>query len=190
MKVIVGLGNKDKEYDYTYHNVGFMAIDRLAEKYNFKINKKECLSEIGMVNIKGEKCLFVKPQTYMNLSGLAVKSVMTKYKVDLDDILIIEDDVDTNLGQIRVKIKGSSGAHNGLKSIIEQVGCQNFKRIKIGIGPKPQNIDMATYVLSKFSKTSDVLKGIDKSVDAVALYIETNNIQEVMLKFNSRSEIC
>lgn len=147
MKLIVGLGNPGEEYQNTRHNAGFMAIDNYIDGANFK--KKDNYMIVEKV-INGEKILFVKPLTYMNDSGQAVRKVMDYYKINLKDILIIYDDMDFNVGTIKIKASGSSGGHNGIKSIIKCLGTENFKRIRIGIS-KPEG-DTIDYVLGKFSK--------------------------------------
>jgi PTH1 family peptidyl-tRNA hydrolase len=152
MKLIVGLGNPGKQYENTRHNIGFMALDKYASENNlsFKIESRfEGL--ITQTTYQGEKVILFKPVTYMNLSGRAIYKVVNYYKIDIDDILIIHDDLDLPTGKMRLREKGSSGGHNGLKSIIENLNTTNFKRVKIGIS-KNQN-DIIDYVLGKFSKT-------------------------------------
>lgn len=146
MKLIVGLGNPGKEYENTRHNVGFMALDNYV-KDTFK--QKDNYLYIQKV-INGEKCIFVKPLTYMNESGLAVKKVMSYFNINIEDLLVIYDDVDFEVGTFKLKSTGSSGGHNGIKSIIKYVQAENFKRIRIGIS-KPK-YDMINYVLGKFTK--------------------------------------
>lgn len=147
MKLIVGLGNPGEEYQNTRHNAGFMAIDNYIDESNFKKKDNYMIAEKV---INEEKILFVKPLTYMNDSGQAVRKVMDYYKINLEDILIIYDDMDFNVGTIKIKASGSSGGHNGIKSIIKCLGTENFKRIRIGIS-KPEG-DTIDYVLGKFSK--------------------------------------
>lgn len=149
--IIVGLGNPGKEYEKTRHNVGFMFVDELAKTYNleFKLDKKlQCMKT--EVLIKGEKHIIIKPITYMNLSGNSVRSVVDYYKKTADDVIVIYDDMDLDLAKVRIRKNGSSGGHNGIKSIIACLNTENFKRIRIGIGPHPQ--DAIDYVLGKFSK--------------------------------------
>mgnify|MGYP004496069239 FL=1 len=147
MKLIVGLGNPGEEYQNTRHNAGFMAIDNYIDESNFKKKDNYMIAEKV---INAEKILFVKPLTYMNDSGQAVRKVVDYYKISLDDILIIYDDMDFNVGTIKIKASGSSGGHNGIKSIIRCLGTENFKRVRIGIS-KPEG-DTINYVLGKFSK--------------------------------------
>lgn len=152
MKLIVGLGNPGKQYELTRHNVGFLCLKTLESKLNlaFKVDTK-MQAEIATTMYKGEKCLFVKPLTYMNLSGEAVGKISKYYKVNLEDILIIYDDMDLPLGNLRLREKGSAGGHNGIKSLIAHLGTDNFKRIRVGISGHA-NIDAKDYVLGHFSK--------------------------------------
>ena len=153
MKVVVGLGNPGKEYEKTRHNLGFMFLEYLEEKYNFNINTKKFNSLIAEIYINNEKVIFVKPQTYMNLSGEAVSKIKNFYKLDTKDILVVFDDLDIPFGQIRYKTSGSGGTHNGMKNIVLQLGTKDFPRLKIGIGGiKHEKQDLINFVLEKFSK--------------------------------------
>lgn len=149
--LIVGLGNPGKEYENTRHNIGFMFVDSLAKTYNvtFKLSKKH-QALIAEVIIAGQKHYLIKPITYMNLSGIAVRSVADYYKIKIEDIIIAVDDLALNVGQIRIKPSGSSGGHNGLKSIFNQMGTEQIKRIRIGIA-KNTKIDQKDYVLGNLS---------------------------------------
>lgn len=176
MKIIVGLGNPGKEYEGTYHNIGFRFIDTLAKKLGVEVNKKQCKSLIGEIKIQTqnglEKIVLVKPLTYMNLSGEAVVSIKNKYKVDTADIYIISDDIDLPVGKVRYREKGSAGTHNGLRNIIQLLGDENFKRIRVGINTN-SNIDLADYVLSKIS--FETLKNIDLSIEeGIKLFLKNN----------------
>lgn len=169
IKLIVGLGNPDKKYFDTYHNIGFCFIDKLSAKLDIKVKKKECKSLTGegfiekeeqqidpktgkiQTKITKEKIILAKPQTYMNLSGEAVLELVKKYKFSLDEILIILDDIDIEAGTYRYRENGSGGTHNGLRNIVQLLKSQDFKRIRIGIG-KDERMDLADYVLSKVSK--------------------------------------
>lgn len=152
MKVVVGLGNPGKEYENTRHNLGFMFLDYLENKYSFNISKKTLDSKIAEVTIEGEKVVFVKPQTFMNLSGNAVQKVKNWYKVKPEDIIVIFDDIDIPFGEIRYKLNGSGGTHNGMKNIVQMLGTKEFPRIKIGIGGiKNEKQDLVNFVLQKFS---------------------------------------
>ena len=158
MFIIAGLGNPTKEYEGTRHNVGFDVIDRLSEKYNIAVDTKKHRALIGKGMIAGQKVILAKPQTYMNLSGESIRSLLDYYKVDEEhELLVIYDDVSLGVGQLRIRAKGSAGGHNGIKNIIAHLGGQVFPRIKIGVGEKPPKYDLADYVLGHFSKAEKVL---------------------------------
>lgn len=148
MKLIIGLGNPGKEYTNTRHNIGFMVLDNYLGNVNYQ---KKFNAEYYVENINGEKVIFIKPQTYMNLSGNAVKEFVSFYKVEFEDILVIQDDLDLPLGKYRVKINSSSGGHNGIKSIINVLHSDAFARLKIGVSNNKE-IDTKDYVLGRFSK--------------------------------------
>ena len=163
MKIIVGLGNPSKEYDKTRHNVGWMAVDQLASLYNVEITKSSCNSLIGQTVINGEKVVFAKPITYMNLSGNAVVALKNWFKVENNDILIIFDDVDIPFGTIRYRKKGSGGTHNGMKNIVQMISSEEIPRIRIGLGGlKYPKQDMVDFVLEKFKK--DELKKLEDNI--------------------------
>ena len=158
MFIIAGLGNPTKQYEGTRHNVGFDVIDRLSEKYNIAVDTKKHRALIGKGMIAGQKVILAKPQTYMNLSGESIRSLLDYYKVDEEhELLVIYDDVSLGVGQLRIRAKGSAGGHNGIKNIIAHLGGQVFPRIKIGVGEKPPKYDLADYVLGHFSKAEKVL---------------------------------
>ncbi len=150
-KLIIGLGNPGDEYKNTRHNVGFKTIDSLAKKNNIELDKTQFNGVYGAFNLNGEKIILAKPMTYMNLSGQFVSKFVQYYNVDLNDLIIIHDDIDTNTGDLKLKTSGSSGGQNGVKNIIELLGTDKFKRIKIGIGPRNKQ-ELVSYVLGKFSK--------------------------------------
>ena len=153
MKIIVGLGNPGKEYEKTKHNLGFLFLEYLENKYNFEIKKKAYDSFICETKYKDKKVVFVKPQTYMNLSGNAVQKVKNFYKVDSKDIIVIFDDIDIPFETIKYKTTGSGGTHNGMKNIVQCLNSKDFSRIKIGLGGlKHENQDLKDFVLQKFSK--------------------------------------
>jgi peptidyl-tRNA hydrolase, PTH1 family len=162
MKIVVGLGNPGKEYDKTYHNIGFMAVDKLAKKMGISVNKGKFNSLYGMGKLGNEIVVIVKPLTYMNLSGQAVKSFAKFYKVLPEDIFVFCDDIDLEKGVARFKEHGSGGTHNGLKNIVWELGSENFRRIKIGAG-NDKSIDLKDYVLSKIDEES--LEKIDSAID-------------------------
>lgn len=152
MKIIAGLGNPDKKYQGTRHNIGFWTIDYLADKYAIAVETKKHKGLIGKGLIDGQKVLLVKPMTYMNLSGECLRQIMDFYKAEPEDFIVIYDDVNLDVGQLRIRKKGSAGGHNGIKSIISHLGSQEFPRIRIGVGEKPKEFDLADYVLGRFSK--------------------------------------
>ncbi len=163
MKIIVGLGNPGKEYDMTRHNVGWMALDYLASLYNVDITKSNCNCLMGQTVINGEKVVFAKPLTYMNLSGNAVVALKNWFKVNNDNILIIFDDVDIPFGTIRYRQKGSGGTHNGMKNIVQMLSSEQIPRIRIGLGGlKHPKQDMVDFVLEKFKK--DEIKKLNEDV--------------------------
>lgn len=161
--LIVGLGNPGFEYLNTKHNVGFRVIDFVCNKLNIELSKMKFNGMYQKVNLNNSEYIFAKPLTYMNLSGNFVREIINFYKIDLDSILIIYDDIDINLGSIRVKKQGSSGGQNGIKHIINILGSENIKRIRIGIGRPQKNMNIADYVLSNF--TADELELLNKSLE-------------------------
>ncbi|NLV87961.1 MAG: aminoacyl-tRNA hydrolase [Tissierellia bacterium] len=188
MFVVVGLGNPGRAYANTRHNVGFDTIDILASRNNIKINKIKFKSVYGEGQIGNEKVMLVKPQTYMNNSGITVKDIYNYYKVPIENIIVIVDDIDIDFASVRVKRKGSAGTHNGLKSIIYLLEDDNFPRVKIGIGKKPENQDLADFVLSRFSK--DEREIIEETLNTAAESVEAiikEGIDNAMNKFNTRA---
>jgi len=186
--VVVGLGNPGRAYANTRHNVGFDTIDILASRNNIKINKIKFKSVYGEGQIGNEKVMLVKPQTYMNNSGITVKDIYNYYKVPIENIIVIVDDIDIDFALVRVKRKGSAGTHNGLKSIIYLLEDDNFPRVKIGIGKKPENQDLADFVLSRFSK--DEREIIEETLNTAAESVEAiikEGIDNAMNKFNTRA---
>lgn len=190
MFIIVGLGNPDKQYEGTRHNVGFDVIDAIAEKYNISMDTKKHRAYVGKGIIEGCKVILAKPQTYMNLSGESVWSLVDFYKIaPEDELLIIYDDVSLDVGQLRIRKKGSAGGHNGIKSIISHIGSSEFPRIKVGVGEKPKEYDLADYVLGKFSKAErEVMeKGYQNAVKAAALIVK-GEIDQAMNEFNKKKK--
>ena len=152
MYIIVGLGNPKREYDNTRHNIGFDVIDALADANRIGMSEKKHKAIIGKVIVGGQKVLLVKPQTYMNLSGESVRELVDYYKIDeTEELIVISDDISLGVGQLRIRKKGSAGGHNGLKNIILHLGHDSFQRVKMGVGEKPKNFDLADYVLGHFS---------------------------------------
>lgn len=181
MKLIVGLGNVGEKYCFTRHNAGFMVLDKLALDNNFSFREE---SKLKCFLAKSNDVMYIKPTTFMNLSGEAVRAVMDYYKIDVKDILIVYDDIALDLGRLRFRANGSDGGHNGIKSIISHVGTKEFDRLKFGIGPQP-NIPSENYVLQNFPKDQhDTLKEVLKRADeAIKFYLE-NDIQKAQNKFN------
>lgn len=183
MFLIVGLGNPGDEYNHTRHNVGFDAVEKIADKYNININREKFKGMYGEGFINNEKVILFKPLTYMNLSGEAVKPLMDFYKLTSEDILVIYDDISLNVGRLRIRDKGSAGGHNGIKSIIAHLGTDVFPRIKVGVG-QPKG-DLVKHVLGKFPKEErEVLdKVFDIAVEATETIIK-DNTKEAMNKYN------
>ncbi|MDY2922275.1 MAG: aminoacyl-tRNA hydrolase [Eubacterium sp.] len=165
MFLIVGLGNPGVEYAATRHNIGFDMITYLSDKYNIPVNTREGKALVGKGILAGEKVMLAQPQTYMNLSGESVRALMDYYKIDIEDLMVIYDDISLDVGQIRMRGKGSAGGHNGIKNIIQHTGTQEFARIKIGVGQKPEGGDLVKHVLGRFSKEED---GMFRDVFALA----------------------
>lgn len=186
MFVIAGLGNPGEKYEKTRHNVGFQVLDRLARKYNIEINKKRHHAFCGTGIIEGTKVLFVKPQTFMNLSGESIGEVVRFYGVDAKtELIVVYDDVSLAPGQIRIRKKGSAGGHNGVKSLIQHLGTQEFMRIRIGVGEKPEGYDLADYVLGHFSKEDDkVMQEVYERAVEAAVKILTDGADRAMNEFN------
>lgn len=184
MKLIVGLGNIGDEYAKTNHNAGFMIVDRLAEKCGFSFKNRGCESDYAEYNSGKDKFIIAKPRTYMNESGKAVKSLMKKFDIDIEDIIIISDDIDTVPGKIRVRKSGSAGTHNGLKSVIAEIGSNEFKRLRVGIGKQQEHQDLANFVLGKMRMTDEQKMGLDKALDALYDYVDGISIDNIMSKYN------
>ena len=185
MYIIAGLGNPTREYEKTRHNVGFEVIDVLADMLGTTVEEKKFKGCYGRGIIGGEKVLLLKPQTFMNLSGESIRAASDFYKVDPEHIIIIYDDISLDVGQLRIRKKGSAGGHNGIKNIIAHLGTQEFPRIKVGVGDKPKKMDLADYVLSRFSKEDraameDAFKEAAKAVEVMI----TEGMDIAMNQFN------
>lgn len=183
--LIVGLGNPGKNYVGTRHNVGYGVVDILADKYNINMNKEKLKSYYGQINMFGKKCIFLKPLTYMNLSGEAVIDAVNYFKIKPENIIVIVDDIDIPFGTVRIKKKGSAGTHNGLKSIIYHLETENFPRIRVSVGKCPSYMDLKDFVLSKFSSSEEKIlkKELEISADAVEEIIKSD-VDKTMCKFN------
>ncbi len=188
MFIIIGLGNPTAQYNGTRHNVGFDVIDMLADKYNINVNNRKAKALVGSGIIEGSKVLLVKPQTYMNLSGESVRGLVDFYKVDPTvEILVIYDDISLDVGQMRIRKKGSAGGHNGIKSIIAHLGTQEFLRIKVGVGEKPKEYDLADYVLGHFSKSEvEQMKDGYQRVKVAVEDILNDDVAGAMNKYNKK----
>ena len=186
MKLVVGLGNKGREYENTRHNMGFMLVDRYLQYKNITDKFKEKFNAMYIeTTINNEKVIFIKPMTYMNNSGIAVRAFVDFYKLNSEDVLVISDDLDLDLGKFRLRRNGSSGGHNGLKSIISQLGTDNFKRLRIGISNDKD--DVINYVLSKFSKKE--LNEIDTMFDTLVDVLDDYFVMDftsLMSKYNRK----
>ena len=185
--IIVGLGNFGIEYNETRHNAGFMVVDRLSKKNSFDISRVKFKSKTGETLISGKRCLVLKPTTYMNNSGEAVAEAMSFYKIPIENVIVIYDDISLEPGTLRIRRKGSDGGHNGIKSIIALTGSDDFPRIKIGVGKKPNpNYNLADWVLSKFSEEDrQALEPVlEKAVNSLSFIVE-GNIDKAMNLYNS-----
>lgn len=188
MYIIVGLGNPKKEYDNTRHNIGFALIDALADEYHINMVEVKHKALTGKGMIKGQKVILAKPLTFMNLSGESVRPLTDYYKIEPEtELIVVSDDISLSPGAIRVRKKGSAGGHNGLKNIIQHLGTENFQRIRIGVGEKPKQYDLADYVLGHFSKEEMVSmnQGLQKAMDAIGMIID-GKVDEAMNAFNRK----
>ena len=186
MYLIVGLGNPDKQYEKTFHNMGYIVVGDAAERLNAKFKKKECESMIAEGYVQGEKVILARPLTYMNNSGRAVKQLMNKYKIEPQNLLVIYDDYDLPKGKVRIRAGGSAGTHNGMRSIIGETGLTNFARIRIGIRDEEVNIPIINYVLSEVRKDDYPLfaDACKKAGEAAAAFAKGEDIEKVMCRFN------
>ena len=186
MKVVIGLGNPGKKYEKTRHNIGFIAVDNLRKKMNISDEREKFQALVSEKNIDGEKVIFLKPQTFMNLSGNSVIEIVNFYKLDpKKDIIVIYDDMDLSFGDIRIREKGSSGGHNGIKSIISHIG-EEFIRIKCGIGAKEK--DAVEHVLGEFNQTEqkDLDEILEKINNCVIEMLSVQNLDRIMQKYNKK----
>lgn len=187
MKLIAGLGNPGYEYYLTPHNLGFMAVDRLAEAAGVEISRPESQSLVARSSFGGEEVILAKPQTYMNLSGLAIGRLFERYSLSVEDLIVLADDADLPLGTLRIRARGSAGGHNGLKSIIGVIASDEFARIRMGIKPDHPVSDLSDYVLGRFRKSSlETVAGmIERAAEAAEVTVR-EGIQTAMNRFNRR----
>ncbi len=185
MKLIFGLGNPGPRFTATRHNIGFDAVTALSDRYGIMLREKQLYGLCGKGRIGAEPVMLVMPQTFMNLSGTCVRAFMDYYKASPADMLVIYDDIALSPGKIRIRAKGSAGGHNGVKNIIAQLGTQEFNRIRIGVGAKPEEWDLADYVLSRFSNDEEALirEGLARTVEAVEMIFE-QGVSAAMNRFN------
>ena len=185
VKLIIGLGNPGKPYEHTRHNIGFDVIDELANRWNAPLNQAKFNGMYASVHRPEGKVILLKPLTYMNLSGESVRPLMDYFDIDVEDIIVIYDDLDLETGKLRLRGKGSAGGHNGIKSLIQHLGTQEFNRIRVGVNRPPVGMKVADYVLSKFSKDDQIIvkEAIEKSCDAVETAL-AKPFLEVMNQFN------
>ena len=187
MYIIVGLGNPTNKYQATRHNVGWDAITRLSDDYRIPLDFKKHKAICGKGYIEGEKVVLAQPVTYMNLSGESVQELMDYYKVTPEEIIIIYDDISLEVGQLRIRKKGSAGGHNGIKSIISHLGTDEFLRIKIGVGDKPKDWDLADYVLSRFqTEEQPAVREALKDTSGACRAILTSGIEAAMNLYNRK----
>lgn len=185
MKLIVGLGNPGKEYALTRHNVGFMAIDELASHFSIDVTKSKFKGLYGEGTVKGEKIVLLKPLTYMNLSGESLREALTWYKPNPEDLVIIYDDMDTVVGKVRLRSKGSAGGHNGIKSVIQHYGTQEFNRIRIGVGRPHPGTDVIRHVLTNFRKEeAEPIRDVVSKTPAIIECIIAEGFMKAMNRFN------
>ncbi|MED3354988.1 aminoacyl-tRNA hydrolase [Bacillus thuringiensis] len=186
MKLIVGLGNPGREYELTRHNIGFMAIDELAKRWNISLNEQKFKGVFGAGFVNGEKVILLKPLTYMNLSGESIRPLMDYYKIDVEDFVVMYDDLDIPVGKLRLRMKGSAGGHNGVKSTISHLGTQEFQRIRMGIDCPKNGMKVVDYVLGRFTSEEipDVNHSIEKAADACEEWLNKPFLQ-IMNTFNS-----
>ena len=189
MYIIAGLGNPTREYEKTRHNVGFEVIDVLADRLGTTVEEKKFKGCYGRGIIGGQKVLLLKPQTFMNLSGESVRAAADFYKVDPEHIIIVYDDISLDPGQLRIRLKGSAGGHNGIKNIIAHLGTQEFPRIKVGVGAKPPKMDLADYVLSRFGAEEQKImdEAFGEAAEA-AVMMMTTGAERAMNHYNAKKK--
>lgn len=187
--LIVGLGNPGREYKDNRHNVGFMLIDRLSVRLNARLSRVQARALVGTVNYEGNKLIFAKPQTYMNLSGQSIQGLAHFYKVPLENMLVAHDDLDLPFGAIRIRPGGGPGGQKGVASTIERMGSKDFRRLRIGIGRPPGRMDPAAYVIQDFPKSDQTMLSeiLERAADATLTFI-TEGLNAAMNKFNGEKQ--
>ena len=187
MYLIAGLGNPSRTYEGTRHNIGFTMIDAIGNKFGIDVTTKKHKALVGRGMIDGIRVILAKPQTYMNLSGESIREITDFYKIEPENIIIIYDDISLDVGQLRIRKKGSAGGHNGVKNIIAHLGTQEFPRIKVGIGNKPEGWDLADYVLSKYTKAEqEALEEASEGVIGAVKLMLMDDIEAAMNKYNAK----
>ncbi len=186
MKLIVGLGNPGRRYQGTRHNIGARVIDTLARRHHVAL-REEGWADVGALTLDGARVLLARPQTYVNVSGTAVADLRRRHRLPLENLLVAFDDLDLPVGQIRLRAKGGHGGHNGMRSIIEALGSEEFARLRVGIGRPPEGVDPADYVLSRFSKEEQAQldEAVERAADAVEAFVR-RGIEAAMSAFNLR----
>jgi PTH1 family peptidyl-tRNA hydrolase len=190
VKLIVGLGNPGIEYQFTWHNMGFLAVDRIAERCGVRVNNRHCRAQTARTRLAGHEVVLAKPETYMNLSGMSVVELVREYEVKPDeDLIVLYDELDLPFGTLRVRPRGRSAGHNGMQSVIAALGTQEITRVRIGIGPEHAVGDGAKYVLSQFKKAQ--LAAVDQVLDQAAEAVEVilaEGAQAAMNRFNRKAD--
>lgn len=187
MYLIAGLGNPSKTYEGTRHNVGFTMIDVIGSKFDIDVTTRKHKALVGRGVIDGMRVILAKPQTYMNLSGESIREIADFYKIEPENIIIIYDDISLDVGQLRIRKKGSAGGHNGVKNIIAHLGTQEFPRIKVGIGNKPEGWDLADYVLSRYSNAEQqALEEAAEGVVGALKLMLADDIDGAMNRYNAK----
>lgn len=192
MKLIVGLGNPDREYLNTFHNLGFMSADKTAEKLGASFLKEKCRASLAEARIGGEKVLIAKPLTYMNLSGESVRELVSFYKIDLTDLIVIYDDYDLLKGNLRIRESGSAGTHNGMRNIVKELGSEKFARIRIGFHPEGEDtkIPIINLVLSGIKQADKTVfdKAINAAAEAAVAFASGASVHDIMQKYNGKPQ--
>ena len=190
MYIIAGLGNPGKEYENTRHNIGFDVIDRLAEEENIAVMESKHKALIGKGYVAGQKVILAKPQTFMNLSGESIREIVDYYKVDdTTELIVISDDISLDVGQLRIREKGSAGGHNGIKNIILHLGTEVFPRIKVGVGEKPKGWDLADYVLGRYSaEDRKIIDEAQKEAAEAVKMMVMDDVRGAMNRYNTKKK--